>query len=574
MEPSAGGMGPTMGELESGPGADKAPITEVTDEEKQKDHSKDHNLNQTQGTEAFDTMPLGISVSLQTDTSWLHEHNQEKQSTDSPNCATPPASDSPASDQEDDLYSSLSDDLSELSILCDMEFSSDYMTFFEEQLKTLPRVGPPTIFAYKRESSETDRHLAMSKVLKEKSENELCEFCGNPLKPFPVHYPKDMYFSDELFCCSKFKNMFELLFKEQMHLFKKDSVENISIAPHEPYGSEAERQKAKAKAAERLRQRHLAKFFSSVVMDSTSDISDGKSMKTISFQLSNTPPELDASTIKPERSSYETDGGAVDDDYFFCDISLTSEKIPLQFVEKYYRTGRKFLTMFPDGTVQIFYPSGNLAVIVVADKQRESVCLVQEDKSNNAGIQAMFASSGKATCYHPNGTVWINITPVGGQYLDNIGRRIRRWKWQSVLTPKPYVQFKPIFISLNHQVGVRIIAQDQMSVSFLAMGKQAKINVGRRDKIQNQVKEMERNIRPYREIAEDELILVAMKIKILRLLNKLNEYLNFPSNKQWDRIKPPSFLTAQAQKVINLCSVCKINKETNSSIQTILGNSQ
>lgn len=51
------------------------------------------------------------------------------------------------------------------------------------------------------------------------------------------------------------------------------------------------------------------------------------------------------------------------------------------------------------------YPSGNLAVIVVREKKR-FVCIVQEDKESNTEIQAVFASNGRSTCYHPHGTVW------------------------------------------------------------------------------------------------------------------------------------------------------------------------
>lgn len=65
----------------------------------------------------------------------------------------------------------------------------------------------------------------------------------------------------------------------------------------------------------------------------------------------------------------------------------------------------------------------------------------------------------------------------GGQYLDQAGNRVRRWMWPN-LSPGPHVPLSPIFISLNRQVGVRILAQDKIFVSFLAMGRQAKLNMG------------------------------------------------------------------------------------------------
>lgn len=67
----------------------------------------------------------------------------------------------------------------------------------------------------------------------------------------------------------------------------------------------------------------------------------------------------------------------------------------------------------------------------------------------------------------------------GGQYLNQAGNRVRRWTWlNSVMSSGPHVPLRPIFISLNQHVGVRILGQDKITVSFLAMGQQAKFNVG------------------------------------------------------------------------------------------------
>ncbi|NXC21073.1 ERIP6 protein, partial [Corythaeola cristata] len=124
------------------------------------------------------------------------------------------------------------------------------------------------------------------------------------------------------------------------------------------------------------------------------------------------------------------------------------------------------------------YPSGNLAIIFVWEEKR-FLCIVQEDKPSNAGVRAVFQSDGSGTCCYPNGAVWINMNIQGGQYLDQAGSRVRRWTWpNSVMSSGPQVPLSPIFISLNRHVGVRILGQDKIAVSFLAMGQQAKFNVG------------------------------------------------------------------------------------------------
>ncbi|MEE6501010.1 hypothetical protein FKM82_004031 [Ascaphus truei] len=512
-------------------------------------------------------MPLGISVSLQTDASWLREHFHQQYAAQTPESLTPPAQDlyQSTSDHKEDLFSSLSDDLSELSILCDMEFSSDYTMFFEKPLQTLPSVGPPTILAYKRESLEHDRFLAMKRIVRRHHENETCEFCAGQLRPFPCD---DSLEPEEHFCCDQYKEVFEFLYGERKRLFGTDKIETISIAPHAPYGNEVERRKAKEKSAQRRRERQMAKFFAAMVTEPTASFPDyGRQLKTISYQLSTAPPLGDNWTVVPESPESALDAEKLEREFSCCDFTMTRDQMMSQFLEKYYRNGRKFLTMFPDGTAQIFYPSGNLAIIVVANKVNESFCIVQEDKTN-AKIQAVFGSYGKATCYHPNGVVWININLSGGHYSDNTGRRVKRWKWKSNFSSEPCAQFKPIFLSLNHHVGVRIFAQDQMFISFLAMGKQAKFNVG----VKRKVKQIETKLALKKEVPEVELLLFAMKIKILSLFDTMHSCLNFPSNEQWYRLNPPSFLLSETHKLINLCRVCTIGKDIDSSIREILGN--
>ncbi|NWQ82165.1 ERIP6 protein, partial [Columbina picui] len=126
------------------------------------------------------------------------------------------------------------------------------------------------------------------------------------------------------------------------------------------------------------------------------------------------------------------------------------------------------------------YPSGNLAIIVAREKN-QLICIVREDKPSTGEIQAVFSSSGRSACYYPNGSVWITTSAQGGQYLDRAGSRLRRWTWpNSTASPGPQVPLSPTFISLNQHVGVRILGQDKITVSFLAMGQQAKFNVGTR----------------------------------------------------------------------------------------------
>ncbi|NWH59426.1 ERIP6 protein, partial [Geococcyx californianus] len=211
------------------------------------------------------------------------------------------------------------------------------------------------------------------------------------------------------------------------------------------------------------------------------------------------------------------------------------------------------------------YPSGHLAILVVREN-KQLICIVQEDKPINAKIQAVFKSSGRSTCYYPNGVVWINMNIQGGQYLDQEGNRVKRWTWpNSVLSPGPHVPLNPIFISLNQHVGVRILRQDKIIVSFLAKGQQAKFNMGTKV----QVSDVSQLPPPVR-LGEDELLLLAFRVRILQLFDRVHGCLNFPSSEQRDKIKPPAYLTTQTLKILQLCATSDVSDELCSSVKAIV----
>ncbi|NWI20278.1 ERIP6 protein, partial [Crypturellus soui] len=211
------------------------------------------------------------------------------------------------------------------------------------------------------------------------------------------------------------------------------------------------------------------------------------------------------------------------------------------------------------------YPSGNLAAVVVREAER-FVCVVQEDEPSGAAIRAVFQSTGRGTCYHPNGTVWIHMNIHGGQYLDQAGNRVRTWTWPNArASPGPPVPLSPIFISLNRHVGVRILGQDKIAVSFLAMGQQAKFNVGTR--VQGSAAEQ---LPPRAPLGEEQLLLLAFRTRIRQLFDKLRGCLTFPSNEQWDKIKPPAYLSSQALKITELCKTSDVSEEVHSLVRAII----
>lgn len=70
----------------------------------------------------------------------------------------------------------------------------------------------------------------------------------------------------------------------------------------------------------------------------------------------------------------------------------------------------------------------------------------------------------------------------GGRSLNEDMSRRSQWKWtDNTSNPTP---FKPIQLSLNKNIGVRVRGRDSVMVTFLASGQQACLSVGSCTKVQ------------------------------------------------------------------------------------------
>uniref|UniRef100_A0A672VEM6 Glutamate rich 6 n=1 Tax=Strigops habroptila TaxID=2489341 RepID=A0A672VEM6_STRHB len=338
------------------------------------------------------------------------------------------------------------------------------------------------------------------------------------------------------------------------------------VVPHESHGTEFDRLPSEERAYERHLERRSTRQLFLQAAKTALEAERLNELGTIFYQLSLEPPSPNSWTLTPAERAAEPKEEPISYSVTCCDFTSVGGKVVKnELLEKYYKHGGKFLTMLPDGTAQLFYPSGNLAIIVV-QKKKCRVCIVHEDKPSYAEIQAIFKSDGRSTCYYPNGTVWIYMSIQGGQYLDQGGRRVRRWTWpNSVMSPGPHAPLRPIFISLNWHVGVRILGQDKIAVSFLAMGRQAKFNMGTKVQVSDVSQ-----LPPPAPLSEDELLLLAFRVRILRLFDRLRGCLSFPSSEQWDKLKPPAYLITQTLKILQLCTTSDISDELRSSIRAII----
>ncbi|KAH0509124.1 Glutamate-rich protein 6 [Microtus ochrogaster] len=392
-----------------------------------------------------------------------------------------------------------------------------------------------------------------------------CEFCGSVLRSLLSDMDicsdnTDNEHQKRAFCCLQLQNLLDYINEERLNI-QSTKTDLISIHPHAAHGSDVDRLKAKEKAIQRKQERQMARHFAIVSHEPSTPLTenDTKHLKTISYQLS-----LDF----PEKKSDDDE-----DDILMGNISITccdSRKmcgkiVKNELLEKHYKHGSKFLTSFPDGTTQIFYPSGNLAIIQVPNKTNGFTCIVQEDTRTNPAILAVLDSSGRSSCYHPNGNVWVYINVLGGQYSDQAGNRIRTWNWSSSMPSSTFASFKPVFLALNHHIGIRILEQDKVSINFLAMGQQARISVG--TKVRYYKPE---ELPALRFVSGDDLLLLASLIKIQRLFHKLRGCVTFPSSQAWEKVKQPTYLSSLSLKLLALCDSSGLQNGTVATIMKLI----
>uniref|UniRef100_UPI0037E90176 glutamate-rich protein 6 n=1 Tax=Semicossyphus pulcher TaxID=241346 RepID=UPI0037E90176 len=232
--------------------------------------------------------------------------------------------------------------------------------------------------------------------------------------------------------------------------------------------------------------------------------------------------------------------------------------------QTYYGNGLKFLTVFADGSAQVFYPSGRLALVVVVTELNGRVCVVYEDSAApHQPIRAMFQSDGRATCYHSNGNIWLTLNRSGGQCLGEDGARVRRWSWAG-LSPTP---LQPVFLSLNKAVGVRVLSRERVFVSFLSGGQQAKLSVGSCC-AQAECKTGGASSGP--SVLKEELFVLAARIRLHLPIQHPHQYLTTPSHPKLMKTTQVQRLHVVARKLLEVSAVVMMSESERDFIQRCL----
>ncbi|AWP04108.1 putative protein FAM194A-like [Scophthalmus maximus] len=139
----------------------------------------------------------------------------------------------------------------------------------------------------------------------------------------------------------------------------------------------------------------------------------------------------------------------------------------------------------------------------------------------------------------------LSLHRSGGQCLDEAGARVRRWSWDSLsLTP---TALQPVFLSLNKSVGIRVLGIEQVFVTFLAQGQQAKFSVGTCC-AQGESKTHGPTSEP--PLTKEDLLASAARIRTHLAIQHLHQCLITPSHPQLPKPTKASHLHAVAQRLL------------------------
>ncbi|XP_071949533.1 glutamate-rich protein 6-like [Antedon mediterranea] len=437
-----------------------------------------------------------------------------------------------------------------LQLDSESEFSDDDIASdFASNLELVPNIGPPLILKYQRESEKAEIKVKNPVILEEPrmSPDSLalseeidgifsgqCEFCFKDIQPFPSPEMMEAFSEKDLFCCPDYQKFVEFTITHSPSA--EFSVDLIDVAPHAPFGSKQARRAAKERAAQRMREREMARQ-KAAGANQANFYAFARQMKTINYSLSSQKYIDDGWTLRP--ATADSDESKTPDIFEPEPIdppafrNMKQGLSGVNILEKTYEDGKSFLIMFPDGTGTVFYPSGHPAIMILSTEKGKYTYIVHDDRPGTQIIQAVFEPSGQGTCYHPNGVVKLNMNQFGGVFLDGQGARKKRWTWKDHTTHVHAPPFQPICFAISKYVSLRCLAQDQITLLYSCNKRSVRFNVGVKLKLI-----APENI-PLPDIDEDALFISEVRTYVRLVVDKVGNLLKFSKSPKLENLRPP-----------------------------------
>ncbi|XP_032039972.1 glutamate-rich protein 6B [Aythya fuligula] len=341
-----------------------------------------------------------------------------------------------------------------------------------------------------------------------------CTFCSTPEKPIPTVADLKEQPQEKLFCCRSYRKVFDTVIQDLVS--EDEAEEEMEAAPQANPSQDELRSSIKEKLLQQLDEggfesyRELLQQYLRFV-----------SWTRISFRLSR-PSEY---TVRPKTSEKHCPTSAPPEDLFEMDSDCVAEHLKLCQspgpVRRCYSNGQTFFLLFPDGSGQVYYPSGNVAVLITFTEEARFTYLVLED-SRYLGVRAAFGSRGHGVCFHPDGQSWIILTPHTGICFDQAGGSQKHWSWHELSRHVHGPPFQPITATLNGHLTLKIVSQDQIHLWFTSHSHCIRFNMGARLKLKDP-KTPSHLLKGLK--SKEELFLQSKKIQLRSLLAKIEAIL-------------------------------------------------
>ncbi|XP_060246639.1 glutamate-rich protein 6B [Meriones unguiculatus] len=146
-----------------------------------------------------------------------------------------------------------------------------------------------------------------------------------------------------------------------------------------------------------------------------------------------------------------------------------------------YHSGIPFNLFFPDGTGQIYYPSGNLALLISYSSVTKVTYIVLEDCVETK-ICGFANSSGHVTFNDETGKLWLSLSKILGYYFPK-NKPHKAWNWWNLSLHVHAPPVVCITLELNKYIHIEVKSQDTVMFYFCSP-KQKRIcfNMGSRFK--------------------------------------------------------------------------------------------
>uniref|UniRef100_A0A452FMM5 FAM194 C-terminal domain-containing protein n=1 Tax=Capra hircus TaxID=9925 RepID=A0A452FMM5_CAPHI len=250
-------------------------------------------------------------------------------------------------------------------------------------------------------------------------------------------------------------------------------------------------------------------------------VSQRTAESVFTFHFCNIPPQDEEEEVEPEKEVKKarrvvrrTKTLELDTDWINSKIKVLQGDGKITF----YPNEIIFQILFPDGSGQIYYPSGHLAMLILSIKEGKFTYIILEDSAKTC-IRALINNSGHATFHDENGDIWLSLSQNLGYYFAKDEYQ-KAWNWWDLSLHVHAPPIQPISLKINQYVEVQIRSQDKIIFHFTHHEKHICLNLGTKYKYitLEVLSEMKK-----KSVLEMEVSPMAQKIQIL--LGKMSRIL-------------------------------------------------